>query len=347
MMAIAGHPLGLNFRFLDPSPDACAFALGEACVGAFDDPQCLEALVDGSDLLTYEFENVSLEKVSAAAQRVPLHPPIEALSTKQDRLLEKRLFESLEIPTSPFGNIESEADLDSVAKTVSFPLVMKARSLGYDGKGQRVVKHAEDLAGTWEELGRIPVIVEQFIEFEREVSMIVARGRNGETASYPLSENVHEEAILRSATCRPNDPMTNLALEYAGRLLEHLEFVGVLALELFQRGDELIANEYAPRVHNSGHWTIEGAETSQFENHLRAILGLPLGSTAPVGHVTMLNCIGEIPDLDSILDIPGVHPHIYGKEPRLKRKIGHITVRADSAEQLQQRLDLVRERTSL
>ncbi len=342
MLALAGYPLGLKFRFLDPAADACAFPLGEALHGSFDDFSLLDRLGMGAEVVTYEFENISLRGVEYLSQRVRILPPPEALRIKQDRLREKRLFLDLGIPTADFLAIDAEHDLGEAAERLGFPLVLKARSGGYDGKGQFIVGGEAELESLSGRLPNTPLMAERFVAFDREVSIVAVRGSNGKTAYYPLAENVHRQGILESSMSRPADPIAAKAKEYVERLLTHLDFVGVLALELFQVGNELLANEFAPRVHNTGHWTIEGAETSQFENHLRAILGLPLGATVPVGPVAMVNCIGTLPDARRLLEIPGVHLHIYGKSPRPGRKVGHVTVRGLDESDLQAKLREVR-----
>jgi 5-(carboxyamino)imidazole ribonucleotide synthase len=298
----------------------------------------LDRLGTDAHVVTYEFENVSLRGVEYLSQRVRLHPLPRALYVKQDRLREKRLFNDLGIPTATFQPIETEHDLREVAKRLGFPLVLKVRSQGYDGKGQWVIGEEGELRPAWDRLAHTPLVAEQFIGFDREVSIVAVRGSSGEVAYYPLAENVHRQGILHTSRSQPDDPMTSTAQEYAERLLAHFDYVGVLAMELFQVGDRLVANEFAPRVHNTGHWTIEGAETSQFENHLRAILGFPLGSTAPVGSVAMVNCIGNLPDTRRLLGIPGVHLHIYGKPLRPGRKVGHVTIRGADEGDLQAKL---------
>jgi 5-(carboxyamino)imidazole ribonucleotide synthase len=338
MLALAGYPLGVKFRFLDPAADACAFPLGEALHGRFDDVPLLDRLGSGAQVVTYEFENVSMRGVEYLSQRVRILPPPEALRVKQDRLREKRLFPDLGIPTADFLPIDAEHDVREAAEWFGFPLVLKARERGYDGKGQLIVEGEAELESLYGHLPNTPLMAERFVAFDREVSIVAVRGRDGETAYYPLAENVHQQGILQSSMSRPADPIAAKAKEYAERLLTHLDYVGVLALELFQVGNELLANEFAPRVHNTGHWTIEGAETSQFENHLRAILGLPLGATVPVGAVAMVNCIGTLPDARRLLEIPGVHLHIYGKLSRPGRKVGHVAVRGSDESDLQAKL---------
>ena len=302
MLALAGIPLGLSFRFLDPSPHAPAREVGELLVGEYDDPRLLDRLADGAAVVTYEFENVPV----GAAERVGALPAAAALDASQDRLIEKRLFRRLGIPTP---RIEDEVE--------TYPAILKTRRLGYDGKGQRLVQR-------WE--GPRPShVLEECVPFDRELSLLAVRGADGDTRFWPLVENEHEGGILRSSRApAPNAPQAE-AEEYGSRLLDELRYVGVLALELFEVEGRLLANEFAPRVHNTGHWTIEGAATSQFENHLRAILGLPLGSTES-RPALMVNLIGSLPQRQNVLEIAGAHLHLYAKDPRAGRKLGHVTL---------------------
>lgn len=341
MLALAGYPLGLEFRFLDPAPDSPSRHVGEFINAPYDDEAALARFVDGIDLVTFEFENVPARVLAYLEDHIPTAPGREALATGQDRLAEKTLFRELGIETSPFATVDSRADLEEAATRIGLPAILKTRRLGYDGKGQFVIRSGEALDEAWKALGGVPLILEGFVDFDRELSIIAARGRDGETVFYPLTENHHEGGILRlSRAPAPRlDPVLQAtAEEYAQRVLDRLGYVGVLAIELFQRGDDLLANELAPRVHNSGHWTIEGAETSQFENHLRAICGLPLGKTTPRGHSAMLNIIGTTPTPAAVLATPNAHLHLYGKAPRPGRKLGHITVRADSKKALERSL---------
>ncbi len=326
MLALAGYPLGLDFVFLSPDPQACAAHLGEHICAPYDDERALAELAARADVVTFEFENVPAEVVRRLADRIPIRPSWEALTVAQDRLPEKRLFQELDIPIPPFAPVQKLAELEAALTAIGLPAVLKTRRQGYDGKGQAVLRERHDAAPGWERTGGVPAVVEGFVPFDREVSIIAARGGNGETVFYPLSENRHCDGILRLSICRPADPMQRLAEDYARRLLERLDYVGVLAIEFFQVGERLLANEFAPRVHNSGHWTIEGAETSQFENHLRAVLGWPLGSAAAKGISAMVNFIGAMPEPGQVLNLPGVHLHAYGKGPRARRKVGHATV---------------------
>jgi 5-(carboxyamino)imidazole ribonucleotide synthase len=268
------------------------------------------------------------------ASKVPLHPGLDPLRIGSDRLEEKSLFRDLGIDTAPFEPVDSDDDLRRALARIGLPAVLKTRRLGYDGKGQRVLRREEDAAGAFASLGSVPCIVEGFAAFDRELSVIGVRAASGATAVHPLFENRHEDGILRTSICPAAAEPATLALAHAAfdRIAGRLGYVGVLAVELFDVGGRILANEMAPRVHNTGHLTIEGSETSQFENHLRAVAGLPLGSTAPRGHSGMVNLVGAIPDPASLLAIGGAHLHLYGKAPRPGRKVGHVTVRADDAQ---------------
>jgi len=313
--------------------------LGQHLRGAYDDREQLARLAELADVVTYEFENVPEESVEFLSRRIPVFPDAGALAVAQDRLREKALFRELGIPTPPFAAVDSLAGLHQAVAQIGLPAVLKTRTLGYDGKGQAVLRTPDDIGPAWARLGGVPLILEGFVAFQREISILGVRGRTGETAFYPLAENTHRDGILRFSRSRPEDPFQARAQAHAQRLLDHLDYVGVLTLELFQVGDTLVANEMAPRVHNSGHWTIEGAETGQFENHLRAVLGLPLGYTAAVGQAAMANLIGEEPDSARVLAIPGAHLHRYGKEPRPGRKLGHVTLRAKNEQDLLRALE--------
>jgi 5-(carboxyamino)imidazole ribonucleotide synthase len=272
--------------------------------------------------------------VEEVARAKPFLPPPAALAAGQDRLHEKRLFERLGIPTPEFRTVDALAQLDSAVAALGLPAVLKARRLGYDGRGQHVLKTAADVEIAWKKLGSVPLILEQFVRFEREVSIIGVRSTAGEVAHYPLTENTHADGILVRSRAPCDAPtLERTARDYLERILRHFDYAGVLTLELFVADGGLLANEIAPRVHNSGHWTIEGAITSQFENHVRAILGLPLGDTSPLGHAAMLNLIGKMPNLEQVLRVRGAHYHDYGKSPRPARKLGHVTVVAPTPEQ--------------
>jgi 5-(carboxyamino)imidazole ribonucleotide synthase len=341
MLALAGYPLGLHFRFLDPSPQAPVGRIAHRVTAEYSDHEALEKFAHGLELVTYEFENVPVEAVRFLAKHVPVYPPPEALEAAQDRLNEKSLFKKLGIATNSFANIEKASEIASAVKEIGLPAVVKTRRMGYDGKGQWVIETPESVVRTQKVLLDQPLLLESFVEFQRELSILAVRSRSGEAAFYPLVENHHRGGILRlSLAPAPNlSPKLQQAAELAARrVMEELNYVGVLAIEFFDCDGELVANEMAPRVHNSGHWSIEGAATSQFENHLRAVLGLPLGSTETTGHSAMLNLIGEVPESAEVLRIPDAHLHLYGKSPRPGRKVGHVTVQASSAEELRRRL---------
>lgn len=339
MLALAGYPLGLEFVFLDPSKDACANKLGEHLHGDYKDPRLLAQLAETADVVTYEFENVSADVAEFLTAHTQVYPSPKALAIAQDRLIEKNYFRSIDIPTPDFAPVDSFDELKQAMNSIGWPAILKSRTLGYDGKGQSVLKSADDLQEAWERLEGAPAIVEAFVPFDREVSIIAARNVSGSIVYYPLSENLHRGGILRVSKSRYGDALQNQAEAYISRLMEALDYVGVLALELFEIDNKLIANEFAPRVHNSGHWTIEGAETSQFENHLRAILDMPLGSTAPIGQAAMVNFIGGLPEARDVLALEQAHLHLYDKSPRKGRKVAHATVRAENPEVLASLVD--------
>lgn len=339
MMALAGHPLGIRFALMDPSDQACALSLGTALTGDYGDGALLDALAADCDVVTYEFENVPIDGLERLARQRPMYPSASTLRVCQDRLLQKQLFDSAGVPAPAFEAVATLEELAAAVDRLRAPLVLKARRGGYDGRGQAVIRSANETDGAWLAIGERPAIVEKFVPFDREVSMIGARSREGAMAFYPVSENVHREGILRFTSSRPDDPAVDRARELLGRLMNRLGHVGVATLEMFEVDGALYANELASRVHNSGHWTIEGAMTSQFENHLRAIAGWPLGDTSAVGLAAMINCIGTMPLREAVLRQPGAHLHAYGKTPRPGRKIGHVTVRAKSEQQLRERLE--------
>jgi 5-(carboxyamino)imidazole ribonucleotide synthase len=352
MLALAGYPLGLQFRFLDPSPEAPVGRIALRVNADFTNAEALERFANGLDLVTYEFENVPVNSVRALAQRLPVFPPPLALETAQDRLREKSLFRRLGIATAEFLPVRDAGELAGAVKKLGLPAILKTCRMGYDGKGQWLLRTAEDVAqarsqmpeempAVSEPLGEAPYVLERMVTFSRELSILAVRSRAGEIVFYPPVENHHREGILRlSLAPAPQlGGKTQAAAEdIARRILEALDYVGVLAIELFECDGKMLANEMAPRVHNSGHWTIEGAITSQFENHLRAVCGFPLGSTATLGHSAMLNLIGEVPNPAEVLCIPDAHLHLYGKSPRPGRKLGHVTLHASSSKLLAERL---------
>jgi 5-(carboxyamino)imidazole ribonucleotide synthase len=268
-------------------------------------------------------------------------PSLEALRVSQDRLNEKLTFAELGVPTAPYAQVGSFEELQHAAPRIGYPSILKTRRMGYDGKGQFVLRRADELAMAWERLHSTDLILEGLVPFDRELSIIAVRGRDGETLFYPLVENRHADGILRVsyAPAGHAEGVQSVAEDYATRVLDALDYVGVLAIELFQAGAQLIANEMAPRVHNSGHWTIEGAPTSQFENHVRAILGYPLGDVTAVGYSAMVNIIGRLPAPEQVLRHRDAHLHLYGKGARPGRKLGHITLRGDDAHALRRRAE--------
>jgi len=332
MLALAGIPLGLEFSFLDPSERPCAAALGKHVRADYIDAAAIESLTSGATVVTTEFENVPAEAMRLAGRSAPAFPTAQILSMTQDRVSEKALFQRLGIPTAAYMAINSRERLENFASLG--PCIVKTRRLGYDGKGQYRVREPADVAGAWTLLGAGPLIAEEWLQFDREISIIAVRGRDGSLAFYPVSENEHRNGVLVLARSRLDDPIQPLAEDHARRIMAELGYVGVMAVEFFQRGNALLANEIAPRVHNTGHWTIEGALTSQFENHLRALLGLPLGSTAVHRHSAMVNCLGIMPDRATVLRVPGAHLHDYRKLPMPGRKVGHITCTGETDEQV-------------
>lgn len=351
MLALSGAPLGLRFLVMDAAQDACAGQFAPMVVGDYTDHAALEEFAARVDVATFDFENVPSEAARWLAARVPVFPSPRALAVAQDRLAEKTLFRELGVPVPAFAAIETRDELDAAVAAIGTPCILKTRRLGYDGKGQFRLRSGADLDAAWSALGaqaaRVGLILEAFVPFEFELSVLAVRARDGEFRTWPVTENWHVDGVL-SASLAPapvDDMLAACAVEHARRVAESLDYVGVFALELFARTSadgsiELLANELAPRVHNSGHWTIEGAETSQFQNHLRAVLGLPLGDTAARGVSCMLNWVGEMPDARAVLDVAGGHWHDYGKQPRVGRKVGHATMRADHVPAL--RLALMR-----
>ena len=329
MLALAGYPLGLDFLCLDPARDAPAGQVAPLLHGAFSDRRLLARLARKCEVITFDWENVPAASlcVLARAHHARICPPIAALAVGQDRVAEKRLFGRLAIPTTRWRAVDSRAALVRAIAEVGLPGVLKTRRLGYDGKGQALIRTPADAERAWRTLGHVPLLYEEWIPFDCEVSIIGARSVSGEIAVYPLCGNVHGAGVLR-LTCAPygRSRWQRLAASYLRRVLRHFRYTGILTLEFFVRAGRLIANEMAPRVHNSGHWTIEGAATSQFENHLRAILDLPLGATTANGFSAMINLIGRLPPRAALLALEGVHLHAYGKQPRPGRKVGHCTV---------------------
>lgn len=349
MMALAGAPLGLRFLLLDNVTDACAGQFAPMLVGDYRDETILAEFAQKVDVATFDFENVPAESAHWLSAKVSVFPRPDALAVSQDRLAEKTLFRRLGIDVPDFRDITGFTGLQEAIADIGMPCILKTRRLGYDGKGQFRIKSAADIDAAWQALGAqaqtVGLILEAFVPFEREISVLAVRARDGEFRHWALTENWHEQGVLSASLSPATDcaAFESDAIGYARKVAEELDYVGVFALELFLCGGRLLANEMAPRVHNSGHWTIEGAETSQFQNHLRAVLGLPLGSTRSIGVSCMLNWIGSMPDASAVLQECGGHWHDYGKAPRAGRKVGHATLREENAATLAATLSRVGE----
>lgn len=342
MLALAARPLGLWVVALDPSELAPARAAARMLIAPYDDDDALAEL-SRSDWVTFEFENIPDRSAELLSRSTQVAPPPEALRVSQDRYTEKTTFQRLGIPTAEFVRVDSLEQARDAFDQLG-PIVLKTRRFGYDGKGQARALHPSDVEAAYESLGGESAIAEALVPFDRELSVIVCRARDGAIVVYPLTQNVHRHGILHKSVAPAPDLTPELAAQAEAavtRLADHLKYVGVLTLELFQVGSLLIANEFAPRVHNSGHWTIEGAITSQFENHVRAVTGLPLGSTRLRSPAVMINLIGKVPPLSALLAVEDCHVHDYEKEPRDQRKVGHVTCLGATPEEAQSRSSVV------
>lgn len=344
MLALAGIPLGMRFRFYDPVADPPAGAVGEHTRACWDDHTTLLAWADSVDVITYESETVPLTVVHSLMDRHLVRPGSEALRIGGDRLLEKEFLSGLGIPVAPFAGVSNLDELATAIERVGTPSILKTRGGGYDGRGQVSIADPASSGAAWDALGAVLATLERRVEFQRELAIVALRGLDGRVITYPLTETRHESGILVSAVApapRVPEALQRAAASIAARVLEALDHVGVLAIECFEVDGHLMVNEFAPRVHNSGHWTIEGAVTSQFENHVRAIAGLPLGATESLGHCGLVNLLGEIPALSQVLAFPWAHLHIYGKASRPGRKVGHVTVLASDLHMLSERMQHV------
>ncbi|MEM9243721.1 MAG: 5-(carboxyamino)imidazole ribonucleotide synthase [Pseudomonadota bacterium] len=341
MMAMAAYPLGITCHCSANSTTDSAAGVSQLHTIDLCDDNNLKAFINNVDVITFENENVAstlLDKIALYAKQTQtaVYPNVKTIKIIQDRLLEKTTVNQLGIATTKFKAVNNLSELQQAINSVKLPCILKTRFLGYDGKGQYFIKTAQDAEKVWQLLmsavdspdEQHTCIVEQFVDFDYEVSMISTRGADGETVYYPLTRNTHRDGILRQseAGIHLHSNLQQQAERYADELLTYFDYVGTLAIEFFVKSETLYVNELAPRVHNSGHWTIEGAATSQFENHIRAILRLPLGSTHTERPAIMLNCIGNMPPLNDILDLPDAHYHTYDKSPRPRRKLGHVTV---------------------
>jgi 5-(carboxyamino)imidazole ribonucleotide synthase len=327
MMALAGYPLGVRCVFLDRSATSPAAQVAPILIGELEDADQLAALAACSDVVTFDWENISGKALEPLEKLTRVRPPRAALEVSQDRLSEKALFSKLRIPVAAHAAVDSKEQLAVTIRKIGLPGILKTRRLGYDGKGQFVLRGPEDIDAAWSAIGGTGMIYEKFQQFSREVSIVGVRSAAGQIVFYPLAANCHGGGILHYSIA----PFVNVALEraarmYLKRVMNALAYIGVLTIEFFVVKGRLIANEMAPRVHNSGHWTIEGCVTSQFENHLRAMCDLPLGSTRALGHAAMINFLGTMPDRTRLLGLDGLAFHDYGKEPRPGRKLGHCTI---------------------
>ncbi len=340
MLALAGAPLGVRFLVVDSAPDACAGQVAPLMQADWRDFDALARFAERIDVATFDFENVPAETADWLTGHTRVFPNPRALAVTQDRLAEKTLFRRIGLDTPAFAAVDSKADLVRALAEIGVPAILKTRRLGYDGKGQFRLRSAGDVEAAWAALGGSALILEAFVPFESEVSVIAIRSREGEFRTYPLTRNWHADGILAAslAPAPGSDALAAQAFAHARRVAEELDYVGTFALELFVHDGRLLGNEMAPRVHNSGHWTIEGAAASQFENHVRAVLGLPLGDTAALGPSVMLNWIGALPDALPVLAEPRAHWHDYGKSPRAGRKVGHATLCAFTHAELHERL---------
>lgn len=324
MLALAGIPLGLNFAFYDPQSSKCVAGLGESFQGGYTDFESLDRFLEKTNIITYENENIPLSSLKYILEKgINVHPCIDAIQTMQDRLLEKNFLTNLDIPTAKYQAVNNKNELNKIVEEFSFPIIVKRRTNSYDGRGQIIIKKTEDL-NTIDDSQLSNAIVEKFVDFDREISLIGCRDIKGNYAFYDVCQNVHKNGILYSTNNIENDPMYKDAKAYLTRIMDSLEYVGVCTAEYFVCNNNLIVNELAPRVHNTGHWTIEGATISQFENHLRCISGYSLGDTSSVGNFLMYNILGSFPNKEKLLGQHCVHLHDYQKAPRKNRKIGHI-----------------------
>lgn len=343
MLALAAAPLGVRCRVYEPGAEPCAAPYADIVRADWDDRAALASFASGLSAATFDFENVPTASAEAVAHTVPIRPSPAALAVAQDRLGEKQCFNGLGLATPHFIAVDDLAGLKRAVEALALPAVLKTRRLGYDGKGQFVLRAGADIERAWQTLGGVPLILEAFVPFARELSVIAVRGLDGDFRPWALTQNWHRDGVLALSLAPAPDPrgLARRASAIAERLALHLNYVGVLTVELFEHDDQLLVNEMAPRVHNSGHWTIEGAQTSQFANHVRAVLGLALGTTESRGPAAMINFVGAMPSRDAALRVPGLNWHDYGKTPKPGRKLGHATLIADDAAELHRRLQLL------
>ena len=346
MLALSASPLGHQMRFLALSNEGYSSVLGKTFAHN-NNPEVIKKFADDSDVVTYESENIDIKIVNQISKTSKVYPSDKSLHLTQHRAREKDLLKKLNIPCAPYELVNSISDLKSAIDNIGLPAILKTATEGYDGKGQFVIKSKSQINEAWKKMSGAESILEGFIKFNRELSIIAVRGINGDLKYYPLVENSHHEGILR-LTIAPaqkiSKSLQKKAESYMNSLIAEINHVGVLTLELFESEDGLIVNEIAPRVHNSGHWTIEGAETSQFENHIRAITNSPLGETAIKNkYNAMINIIGVHGPTNKVLKTNNEYLHLYDKEERKNRKLGHITITSNSQEELQKSIDNLKE----
>ena len=338
MLALSAYPLGHKMRFLALSEEDPSSLLGKTFIHN-NNPEVIKKFSEESDVVTYESENTELKIVNEITSTTEVYPGEMSLRLTQHRGLEKKLLNKLNIPCAPFELVNNVSELTQAVTKIGLPAILKTTKDGYDGKGQFLLRSESQINDAWEAMSGAESILEGFINFKRELSLIAVRGANGDLKYYPLVENSHHEGILR-LTVAPaqevSDSLQKKAENYMQALITEINHVGVLTLELFDSDDDLIVNEIAPRVHNSGHWTIEGAQTSQFENHIRAITNSPLGETSVKNRFNaMINIIGKLGPTKKVLETSNAHLHLYDKKERENRKLGHITITSDSYQDLQ------------
>ena len=344
MLALAGHPLGIRCRVLDPAQDCPAQGVAEVITADWLDAGALDRLAEGAVVATLEREHLPMRAVHGLAARVPMRPPPAALEQLQNRADQRRFLARLGLAQPAVALPTNAEEYQRAIADLGLPVIVKTTLGGFDARGQRRVTTPAQAELAWTELSAGGVVIERLVPFDEELAVLAVRSGSGQIAFWPLVSTHQVDGMLALAMPHPQGYRWQAAAEdIARRIAEALEYVGVICVELFRVGDQLLVNEVAPRVHNSGHWTIEGAACSQFENHLRAILGLPLGSTALRGASAIINLIGTLPSPSAVLAIPGVHWHDYGKPPRPRRKIGHLTITAADALQLDERLGCLRD----
>jgi len=346
MLALSAYPLGHQMRFLALSEEDPSSLLGKTFIHN-NNPEMVSNFADSSDIVTYESENTDVTIVNEISKNTKVYPSDKSLYISQHRGREKALLDTLKIPCAPYQMVNSLDDLKSAIKNIGIPSILKTATDGYDGKGQFLIKSESQIDEAWEKMSGVDAILEGFINFKRELSLIAVRGIDGSLEYYPLVENSHHEGILRQTLAPAQNisvSLQNKAEEYMSSLLKEIKHIGVLTIELFESDDGLLVNEIAPRVHNSGHWTIEGAQTSQFENHIRAITESPLGQTTMTSKFSaMINIIGVHGPIQKVLKTKNAHLHLYNKAERTGRKLGHITLTSNSIDELNKTIDSLKE----